>query len=237
MGLVELLLEVRVSRVLNIMFATAALLMSASALSWGWEAGSRLTLVTGDGARVVGVGSVENERLGLTLARGFNGFAVLMVESADGTLSTVDVMVESDGSILISEEGDFSELETSARASGLSLDLAVEAAAEEDSRGERARAAAGEAGGNAGAEQGPRETGLERAEEAAGGAGKGLERAGEVGNRARESGQEAARESARGAGRRAGGASAGAEEGVAGEVETDESGLNIGVGAGGSGGE
>lgn len=109
------------SRIKMMTSATAALLMTASALAWSWEVGSRLTLVTSNGERIVGVGQVEDGRLTLTLESEFEGIAVLVVERADGRLETVDVLVESDGRIMLGEEGEFSELEQSLVATGLDL--------------------------------------------------------------------------------------------------------------------
>lgn len=213
-------------RIATILAAIAALTISASVLALGWEAGSRLTLVTSDGAKIVGVGSVAEVGLDLTLAAGFNGFALLMVEGPNGSLEAYDVVVGADGGILIGEDGEFVDMEQSLTDAGLAFEIAVE---EDPSAEVEDRVAGG------GDQKGkPDETGLDRAsskanENAAGG----LERAGEVGNRA-----------GRGAGRAVEGTpveaevGAEAELGAETEVGVPGSGADIGkgVGAGGRGG-
>jgi hypothetical protein len=106
--------------------ATAALLISSSALALGWELGTRLTLATSDGSRVVGVGSIAEGGMEVSLSRGFSGFAVLLVEGPQGTLTTFDVVVDGNGRILVVEEGDFVDLGQSAAQAGLDYRLGLE---------------------------------------------------------------------------------------------------------------
>jgi hypothetical protein len=180
------------SRIVMMTSATAALLISSSALAWSWDAGTRLTLVTSNGERIIGVGAVDERQVALTVSAGFSGFAVLVVEATGGALSTFDVVVDADGSILISDNGDFQDLRQSVDDAGLAYRVASEgqgearseraAAAEdanEDSRVEVAGEVAGEVtGGIAG-------SGLGRAlESVAGAAVSGFMRAREAGERA-----------------------------------------------------
>jgi hypothetical protein len=118
------------SRIVMMTSATAALLISSTALAWSWEAGSRLTLVTSNGERIIGVGAVGDGQLAMTISSGFSGFAVLVVEGVSGSLATFDVVVDADGSILISENGDFQDLRESVAEAGLGYRVAAEVAAE-----------------------------------------------------------------------------------------------------------
>lgn len=203
------------SRIRMITSATAALLMTASALAWSWEVGSRLTLVTSNGARIVGVGLVEDGRLTLTVESEFEGIAVLVVERADGRLETVDVVVEKDGRIMVGEEGEFSELGESLTTSG--FDLAVgtvpaTAAAGEEAGSKPGSAAAGVAAATG---RGPD----------TGGAASGLNRAGSVADEA-ASGREVARERAAGSA----GKKTGADVDVGGAGNDADGGLGVGAG-------
>ena len=114
------------SRIMMMTSATAALLVSASALAWGWSAGTRLTLVTSDGARIIGVGGVDEGEVEITVERGFQGYAVLMVEGPDGTLEAFDVVVEEGGNIVVGAGGNFSNLSDSTSRAGLRYRLIVD---------------------------------------------------------------------------------------------------------------
>jgi hypothetical protein len=114
------------SRIVMMTSATAALLISSSALAWSWDAGTRLTLVTSNGERIIGVGAVDETRVALTVSSGFAGFAVLVVEATSGALSTFDVVIDADGSILISDDGDFQDLRQSVDDAGLAYHVASE---------------------------------------------------------------------------------------------------------------
>jgi hypothetical protein len=153
--------------------ATAALMISSSALGWGWEAGTRLTLVISDDATIVGMGTVGETELELMLAAGITGVAVLLVESPDGTMETYDVVLESDGTILVGDDGAFADLRDLAGESGRGVTIAMEVPAASD--------------GDVSAVGDVRpETGLERASEvarevASENAAEGLERARDAG--------------------------------------------------------
>ena len=114
------------SRIMMMTSATAALLVSASALAWGWSAGTRLTLVTSDGARIIGVGGVNEGEVEITVERGFQGYAVLMVEGPDGTLEAFDVVVEEGGNIVVGAGGNFSNLSDSTSRAGLRYRLTID---------------------------------------------------------------------------------------------------------------
>jgi hypothetical protein len=204
------------SRIYVTASATAALLISSSALAWSWEAGSRLTLVTSNGETVVGVGAVDDGKLAMTLSPGFSGFAVLVVEGSNGALSTFDVVVEADGSILIGDNGDFQDLRQSVSEAGFGLRIAAEAG--------------GESGGGRGGAPTETASGDAAAEERTGGAAAGRERAGEsVQERAAnglDRAQEAGGRGAEMAGRAGSKAGAEAERGV------DVEGAGIGAGVG-----
>lgn len=218
------------SRIVMMASATAALLITTSALAWGWQAGSRLTLVTSNGKTVVGVGTVDEGRLELTLSRAFSGFAVLVVEGSDGELSTLDVVVDADGSILIGEEGDFVDMGRSVSEAGLAFEIAV--AGGED----RAAAAAGDGDAAAGVGDRPADDAETSSRPAGNGVGQateraseraadGLERAGKVGNRAEGTADRAA-----GAGNEAaGGEASEANQGADVEVDVDVEGVNTGA--------
>jgi hypothetical protein len=157
-------------RIAMLTSATAALMISSSALGWAWEAGTRLTLVISDDARIVGMGTVGERELELTLAAGVTGVAVLLVESPDGTMETYDVVLESDGSILVGDAGAFADLRDLAGEFGREVTIAVEVPAVSDVEV------------STGAGERPENVGLERAAEAArDNAAQGLERAREAG--------------------------------------------------------
>ena len=114
------------SRIAMMTSATAALLVSASALAWGWQAGTRLTLVTSDGARIVGVGGVNDGEVEVTIERSYEGHAVLMIESPEGHLETFDVLIEEGGNIVVGAGGSFSNLSDSTERAGLGYRLTLE---------------------------------------------------------------------------------------------------------------
>lgn len=95
-----------------------ALALVTPALAAGWPAGTELTMLSGDGARVVGIGLVSEERITLTLSREFRGVAVLMIETPDGQLTAFDCMVADDGTVYLSEAGSVSDLSDHAAEAG-----------------------------------------------------------------------------------------------------------------------
>lgn len=140
------------SRIMMMTSATAALLVSASALAWGWHAGTRLTLVTSDGARIVGVGAVEEGKVEITLERGFAGYAVLMVEGPEGTLETFDVVVEADSTIMVGADGSYSNLSESTARAGLGYQLSLDgSAASDNAKGSESRLSSRPLGSESGA--------------------------------------------------------------------------------------
>lgn len=114
------------SRITMMTSATAALLVSASALAWGWQAGTRLTLVTSDGARIIGVGGVHDGEVEITIESSFEGYAVLMIESAEGTLEAFDVVVEAGGNIVVGADGEYSNLSDSTVRAGLGYNVKLD---------------------------------------------------------------------------------------------------------------
>ncbi|HEX7003978.1 MAG TPA: hypothetical protein VF168_07310 [Trueperaceae bacterium] len=121
------------SRIMMMTSTTAALLVSACALAWGWQAGTRLTLVTSDGARIIGVGGVHEGEVEITIERNFKGYAVLMIESPDGALETFDVVVEPDGNIVVGAGGNYSNLSDSTERAGLGYRLSLDDGAQAQS--------------------------------------------------------------------------------------------------------
>ncbi|MEX2541067.1 MAG: hypothetical protein WD314_04635 [Trueperaceae bacterium] len=221
------------SRIVIITSATAALLISASALAWGWQSGSRLTLVTSNGKTVVGVGTVDERRLELTLSPDFSGFAVLVVEGTNGALATLDVVVDADGSILISDEGDFVDMGQSVAGAGLAFEVGVDGGGKREAGGNGNAAADGRGGGNgraAGdADASGRPVGSDLpVERAAERAADGLERAEEAGGRA----VGAADSAGRGATEAEVDTEVGAEVEVDVDVEGAGSGADVGLGVG-----
>lgn len=114
------------SRIVTITIACAALLLTATATSLSWQVGTRLTLVTSDGARIIGVGEVADFDLRLTLSNGYSGLAVLVVEGPAGSLETFDVLVEEGGTVLLGEDGEYSDLGKAAQDSGLAYRILLQ---------------------------------------------------------------------------------------------------------------
>lgn len=78
------------------------------------------------------MGEIVDFDLRLTLANGYSGLAVLVVEGPAGTLETYDVVIEEGGTVLLGEGGGYSDLGKAAEDSGLAYRVLFEDGGDEE---------------------------------------------------------------------------------------------------------
>lgn len=97
-----------------------------TALALEFPSQAELVVVSETGT-IVGVGKIANGTLALELVTGSDGFAKLLVVDAAGTLQTVEVMVNADGTVTLVLGNGFVSLASLAADAGITSSTAVDA--------------------------------------------------------------------------------------------------------------